>query len=163
MAITICVIGESGTGKSTSTGRIPELDIEGLDPKVTAFINVMDKPLPFRGSKKSYGTKISEGGNYAAVTDGIDMLGLLQHINDTRLDIKNVVIDDFQFIMADEFMKKAMIKSYDKFNEIGKHAYDVITYGKNMREDINFIALTHSDYDDKAGVHKMKTIGEHFA
>jgi hypothetical protein len=160
MATTYCVIGESGTGKTTSLGNVEEFGLIGLDPKETAIINVMDKPLPFRGSRKLYGTPISEGGNYAAVSDGITILQVLQHISENRLDIKNVIIDDFQYIMAEEFMQKALKKGFDKFNEIGKHAYDVITGGKSMRQDMNFICICHSDFDDKAGTYKMKTIGK---
>ena len=37
-------MGESGTGKSTS--------IRNLDPKTTFIINIVGKPLPFRGGKK---------------------------------------------------------------------------------------------------------------
>jgi ABC-type nitrate/sulfonate/bicarbonate transport system ATPase subunit len=69
MAVTYCVIGASGSGKSTSLGEVKELGLIGLDPKETAIINVMDKPLPFRGSRKDYGKRLSEGGNYAATSD----------------------------------------------------------------------------------------------
>jgi len=159
MATTYAIIGESGTGKSTSLGQIPDLNIIGLNPAETAIINVMDKPLPFKGSRSLYGKKVSEGGNYAAVSDGVTMLKVLEAINNMP-HIKNVVIDDYQYVMAEEFMKKALKKGYDKFNEIGKHAYDVITYGKNMRPDMNFICMTHSDYDPQTGGYKMKTIGK---
>lgn len=160
MATTYCIIGESGTGKTTSLAKIEQFNHIGLDPKETAIINVMDKPLPFKGSRSLYGTKISEGGNYASVSDGPTILQVLATINEKRTDIKNVIIDDFQYIMADEFMAKALKKGYDKFNEIGKNAYDVITAGKNMRQDINFICITHSDYDQASGTYKMKTIGK---
>jgi len=160
MAVTYLIVGESGSGKSTSLGQIKEFGHKGVNPEETAIINVMDKPLPFKGSRTSYGKRISEGGNYASVSGGKDIVSALAHINYERPDIKNVVIDDFQYIMAEEFMAKALKKGYDKFNEIGKHAYDVITSGKNMREDINFICIAHSDYDDKAGTYKLKTIGK---
>ena len=43
MAVTYCIIGESGSGKSTSLGKIEELDLIGLNPTETAIINVMDE------------------------------------------------------------------------------------------------------------------------
>lgn len=159
MAKTYCIVGASGSGKSTSLGKVEELKLIGLNPKETAIINVMDKPLPFRGSVAQYNKPVSQGGNYAAVSDGVTILKVLATLN-KREDIKNVVIDDFQYIMAEEFMAKALKKGYDKFNEIGKHAYDVISYGKKMRADINFICLTHSELDVNAGGFKMKTIGK---
>ena len=58
----IAIVGKSGTGKSTSYGQFPELGIKGLDPKETVIINVAGKDLPFRGWKKLYSGKITEGG-----------------------------------------------------------------------------------------------------
>jgi len=159
MATTFCIVGQSGSGKSTSIGKTDSLSIQGLNPLETAIINVMDKPLPFRGSKNDYTNKISAGGNYASASDSETILKILSSLNE-RKDIKNVIIDDFQYIMAEEFMEKALKKGFDKFNEIGKHAYDVISYGKKMRSDINFICMGHSELDDKAGTYKMKTIGK---
>ena len=53
MSELIGIVGASGTGKSTSMGNIPELGIEGLNPEETFVINVMGKPLPFRGWNKA--------------------------------------------------------------------------------------------------------------
>lgn len=160
MANSICVVGESGTGKSTSLGNIPELGIEGLDPKETVIINIMGKPLPFKGGRANYNKPVSEGGNYAAVADGKVVVHILNVINEQRPDIKNVVIDDAQYSMANEFMEKANKKGFEKFTEIALSAYNIITVGNAMRPDINFIYMTHSDFDDKAGTYKMKTIGK---
>jgi hypothetical protein len=160
MANSICVVGESGTGKSTSLGQIPELGIIGLDPKETVIINVMGKPLPFKGGRSNYNVPVSQGGNYACVNDSKTVVTILNAINTGRADIKNVVIDDAQYSMANEFMEKANKKGFEKFTEIALGAYNIITVGNAMRPDINFIYLTHSDFDDKAGTYKMKTIGK---
>ena len=160
MANSICIVGESGTGKSTSIGQIPELGIIGLNPKETVIINIMGKPLPFKGARANYSLPISQGGNYASVSDAKVVVHILNTINETRPDIKNVVIDDAQYSMADEFMQKASKKGFEKFTEIAKGAYDIITTGNAMREDINFIYLTHSDFDKEEGAYKMKTIGK---
>ena len=45
-ATSICVCGESGTGKSTS--------LRNLNPEETFIISTTAKPLPFRGWKKNY-------------------------------------------------------------------------------------------------------------
>ena len=42
----ILVLAESGFGKSTSLGAIPEYDIKGLDPKETFYITATNKGLP---------------------------------------------------------------------------------------------------------------------
>lgn len=159
MAVTYLIVGESGTGKTTSLGNVEDLGLIGLKPENTAIINVMDKPLPFKGSRTSYGKPISEGGNYAAVSDAEVIVKILAHLK-TREDIKNIIIDDWQYILAEEFMAKANKKGYDKFNEIAKHGYDTINAGKTLRGDQNFICIAHSDFDEKAGTYKLKTIGK---
>ena len=52
MANMIMVLGESGTGKSTS--------IENLNEKETFIIQAVDKPLPFKGFKKRYSLRSKE-------------------------------------------------------------------------------------------------------
>ena len=160
MAKTYCIVGASGSGKSTSLGKIEELGIIGLNPAETAIINVMDKPLPFKGSNALYNVPVSKGGNYAAVSDGITILKVLASIN-ARPEIKNVVIDDFQYIMSEEFMAKALKAGFEKFNKLAKNAYDVLNMGINMKEDTNFIIMTHSESKETSfdTTYKMKTIG----
>ena len=43
----IAIVGQSGEGKSTSYGQIPELGIKGLNPKETLIINVARKGSSF--------------------------------------------------------------------------------------------------------------------
>ena len=158
MAVGILVLGDSGSGKSTSVGGIQELGIKGLDPKETVIINVKNKPLPFRGWKKQYGGKVSEGGNYYASANSEEIIKVLGYISKNRPDIKNVVLDDFQYTLSEQFMKDAFEKGFEKFNRIGKYAYDVMNAGLNMRSDMNFIILSHSDEEN--GKIKMKTLGK---
>jgi hypothetical protein len=159
MATTFLIVGDSGTGKSTSLGHIEELGIEGLNPQNTAIINVMDKPLPFKGSKSAYGTRISEGGNYAAVHDANTIVQILEVLRG-REDIKHIIIDDWQYILAQEFMDKAKKKGFDKFTEIASSGYNTINAGKTLRPDQNFICMAHSEFDDKSNTFKLKTIGK---
>ena len=49
MATPIAIVGQSGTGKSTS--------IEKLNPESTAIINVSGKKLPFKGASKLYNSE----------------------------------------------------------------------------------------------------------
>ena len=90
----IAIVGASGTGKSTSYGQIPEIGIEGLNPKETVVINVSGKDLPFRGWKKSYNGEIPTGGNYFQSAEAERIAKAIQFISEKRDDIKNIVIDD---------------------------------------------------------------------
>jgi len=150
------IVGASGTGKSTSMGHIPELGIAGLNPEETFVINVMGKPLPFKGWKAKY----QEGKNYFS-TNATDVINALVKLNGMT-NIKNIVLDDYQYILADEFMAKATTKGFDKFSIMAKNAYNVLNTGRQLRDDLKVIVLTHSEDVIVDGVvkKKMKTIGK---
>jgi len=162
LANAIAVVGESGSGKSTSLSSIPELGILGLKPEETFIINVKGKPLPIKSWKKLYKeidiTKPPTEGNYLATTDSSLIVKTLQYINQYRTDIKNVVLEDAQYVMSEEFMINALKTGYDKFNRMAKNMYDIINAGILMRDSINFIMITHNDEEE--GKSKIKTLGK---
>lgn len=155
----IAVVGKSGTGKSSSISNTPELGIEGLDPKETVIINVAGKDLPIRGWKKLYSGKISEGGNYLETSDATVIANSIAYITKERPDIKNVVLDDGQYIMAFEFMARAKEKGYDKFADLGVNLGKIVSAAKNAGSKLNVFFLWHPEEDKETGF-KMKTIGK---
>ena len=152
MANLIMILGESGTGKSTS--------IENLDPKETFIIQVVNKPLPFRGYKSKYPLRNKENpqGN-RFISDRADLIMKILDSLNKEETIKNIIIDDSQYVMANEFMRRAKEKSYEKFTEIGQNFYTLIDKANDMREDINIIFLHHVQTTD-AGITKAKTVGK---
>lgn len=153
MSNTSIIMGESGTGKSTS--------IRNLNPKETFIINVLNKPLPFRGYKKNYTMVSPDGttGNYytSDIYEHIELV--IKKINAKRSDVKTLIIDDFQYLMANEYMSRALERGYDKFSEIGKHAHDLLKLLPTLREDLDVFILTHSE-PNESGKMKIKTIGK---
>lgn len=152
----ILIIAESGAGKSTS--------IEALDPKETFIINVANKPLPFKGWRKKYvaWSKENLGGNLydKATPDSIE--ACLRYISEKRPEIKNVVIDDFQYMSSFEFFDKVDEKGYEKFTKIGAHLARVARLPKDLRDDLMIFILTHAEEStDMEGKRKFKakTIG----
>lgn len=151
MSSLILIIGESGTGKSTA--------IETLDPAETFIIQVVNKPLPFKGFKKNYPIKTKDNnGNRIVAKDYTWVLKALQTIELDK-SIKNIVIDDFQYILSTEYMSRAMERGYDKFTEMAQHYYQIIEMAQQMREDLNIIFLSHNETKDD-GTSKVKTIGK---
>jgi len=154
MSNTSLIIGESGTGKSTSLAL--------LDHKETFIINVLDKPLPFRGYKNNY-IKITSWddllGNYYASDDFSKLIKCIKTVNEKHLHIKNLVIDDWQYTMCNEFMRRATETGFTKFTEIGQHAWSIIRELISCREDLYCFVLSHSDTDIN-GKYKCKSIGK---
>ena len=155
----IAVVGKSGTGKSTSFGQFPELNIKGLDPKKTVVINVSGKDLPFRGWKKLYTGAISSGGNYFESSDALQISKAIDYISNNRSDIDNIVIDDAQYIMAFEFMRRAKENGYGKFADIGVNLGKVIEAARTTRKSLKVYFLWHPEQDRETG-YKMKTVGK---
>ncbi len=148
MSNLIVVLGESGTGKSTS--------IRNLNPKETYVINVLNKPLPFRGYKKIYN---EDNLNYLESDDYRKINQFLIAINERREDIKTIIIDDFSFLMNNEFMKRCREKSFDKFVEMASNMFNIMETCKTFRQDLFCFIMCHTE-KDHAGIIKPKTVGK---
>ena len=92
---TVLIIGQSGSGKSTS--------LRTLDPKTTFIINVLDKPLPFKGFKNKYNASEK---NYYTTHDWAKVINCIERVNKERPDITTLIIDDWQYILSYEFIKR---------------------------------------------------------
>ena len=154
------IVGESGSGKSTS--------LRNLDPTKTFIINVAGKPLPVKNYKKNYksltqnpDTKKFEGNLYN--TSSVEKIGqILKVINVTMPHIKQVIIDDSQYLMAFEAMDRAAEKGYEKFTQMAQHFYSVLKEGMAMRDDLKVFILAHSENigDNLNPSYKIKTLGK---
>lgn len=157
---TLCIYGESGTGKSTS--------LRNLNPETTFIISTTGKPLPFKGWKKNYiPFSINKedktiSGNYYVSSNWEQILKILKIINTKMSHIKVIVIDDMQYILSYEFVDRATEVGYSKFSELAQHLMEILRYSEQMREDCTMVFLTHSEnvgteIDPK---YVIKTIGK---
>ena len=157
MAQTVLVIADSGTGKSTS--------IRTLNHKETFIINIANKPLPFKGWKKTYVpcTKENPKGNIVGTSSSLGILKAMHHVSDKMPHIKNLIIDDWQYMSSFEYFDRAQEKGYDKFTQIAANLAMVAKLPKDLRDDLTVFFLTHSeDSTDINGNRKVKakTIGK---
>lgn len=97
MAIVVMILGESGTGKSAS--------MRNLDTNTTAVVNVIGKPFPFR--KKGFETVSTD--KYPEITAFL-----------RKTDKKTIVIDDSQYLMGNEYMRRAQEKVSTNSRKWGK-------------------------------------------
>lgn len=156
-AETICIVGESGTGKSTS--------LRNLNPEETFIISTTGKPLPFKGWRKKYTNfTIVDGkpsGNYYVSSNWEQILKILKVVNKMP-KIKQVIIDDMQYILSYEFVDRATEVGYTKFTELAQHLMEILRYAEQMRDDCKMVFLTHCENvgDAMNPKYVIKTIGK---
>ena len=130
------ILGESGTGKSAS--------LRNFQPDEIGVINVCGKPLPFRSQIKTFNSD-----NYMQIEKALKA-------NEKR----SAVIDDCQYLMANEFMRNAKVTGYQKFTDIAKNFWDLVQMViRELPEDIIVYFLGHIERDQN-GNEKFKTIGK---
>lgn len=134
MGIPVFVTGRSGTGKTFSTKRIPR--------DKACFISVQKPRLPYRGDfEEHYKTDRT--------------FTITQILKSTEKKI--VIIDDAQYLMANEYLRRADEKSYDKFTDIGVSFRQLIDTVDELPEDVVVYFMWHTDTKD--GITQMKTVG----
>lgn len=150
MSIATMIIGESGTGKSTS--------LRNLDPQNTLLIQAVKKPLPFRSTDWKPVVK-GQGGSVFVSDNSAHIVAAMQ-----RTDKEVIVIDDFQYVLANEFMRRVTDNetgngAFAKYNEIARHAWDVLMASTSLPDHKRVYILSHTSTDD-FGKTKIKTIGK---
>jgi len=141
MAEKILIMGESGTGKSTS--------IRNCDPAITAIVNPVGKPLPFRGAKQF--TSLS------GETDSDKICSFMKV--QANAGKKIIIVDDFQYILAIPYMDRIKENGWDKWNDFGENYFKIIDICKELPEDVCVYYLTHCETLEN-GVTTVKLIGK---
>jgi hypothetical protein len=148
----IGIVGETSTGKSTS--------IKHLNPDETYIINVAKKELPFKGSEKMYN---AEKKNYKDVDDANEISRLMKTISEKAPHIKNIVIEDSNYIMGFNIVSKATEVGYQKFSLMAKDMVDLFRTARMLRDDVVVFYFTHPEVIEDSGEiigYKIKTAGK---
>jgi len=156
MSLPVLVIGESGNGKTFSLRNFKPEEVGVISiykgrlffpPEMPAHgMQCVKPPKSLAKDQKSYSTY------HKAIYAWVEMCI-------KKTDKKIVVIDDSQYLMANEFTDRAMEKGYDKFTEIAvnfKHLIDVVNDLEDQDKIVYF--LNHSELVGEKS--KVKTIGK---
>ena len=141
MAIPVLIIGKSGGGKSTSLRNC-------VDNEEWNLINVLGKPLPFKGKIPQVATD-----DYTQVMKCL--AGSAAH---------SIVIDDAGYLITNYFMKNHSSKGagnavFSMYNTLADNFWNLIEFVKKLPEDKIVYIIMHEDIDDFGNV-KPKTIGK---
>jgi hypothetical protein len=148
----IGIVGFTGTGKSTA--------VKHLDPKETYIINVAKKELPFKGSEKLYN---AENKNYKEVDDANEITRLLRTISEKAPHIKNIIIEDSNYIMGFAIVSKATEVGFTKFSIMARDMVELFREARKLRDDLKIFYFTHPETIEDGGEiigYKIKTAGK---
>ena len=137
MGIPVLILGESGSGKSTSLRNFAEDEI--------GVFNVASKPMPLRKKFEHITNKTS----YEVIKASLK-----------KASLKTYVIDDSQYLMAFESFRKAKETGYGKFTDMALNFESLIECAINdVPDDVVVYFLHHVESTD-TGRLKAKTLGK---
>ena len=156
MGIPVLIIGESGSGKTYA--------IKNLDPAKVGIFLCEKNRLPFRKPFPTYkvrNMKKEEDGKVTVYRQSAVIQTMLRNPKDPKKAPKIYVIDDSQYIMANEYFDRASEKGYDKFVDIGANFRNLVHLVNNeLPDDVIVYFLHHPETDSNTGRLKAKTIGK---
>ena len=138
MAQKVLILGDSGTGKSASLRNFKEDEI--------LVINCAGKPLPFKNKFETVSPK------FERMTQDI-----LKAMDETNKKV--IVIDDAQYIMSFQYMRRIKENGWDKWNDIQGDFFNIIKACDYMPDDVIVYFLSHIQRNDE-GYEKIKTMGK---
>lgn len=139
MAQKILIMGESGTGKSTS--------MRNFNPDELVVINPVNKPLPFKGKFEMLN----------AVTESDKIVSFMKKA--VKNGKKIIVVDDFQYILSIPYMNRIKEAGWDKWNDFGSNYFEIIDVCAELPDDVTVYYLTHTETLEN-GVTTIKLIGK---
>ena len=135
MGIPVLILGESGSGKSTS--------MRNFEPDEVGIFNVASKPLPFRKKMKKV-----DGASYNLIMTALKTPKL-----------KTYVIDDSQYLLCFEMFAKAKETGYNKFTDMALNFYNLIQFIiRQTPPDVIVYFLHHTETDGEKV--RAKTVGK---
>lgn len=138
MAQKVLILGDSGTGKSAS--------LRNFTPEEILVINSAGKPLPFKNHLECFTPR------YEKLTQDV-----LDAMDKTKKKV--IVIDDAQYIMSFQYMRRIKEGGWDKWNDIQGDFFNIIKACDYMPDDVVVYFLSHIQRDDE-GHEKIKTMGK---
>ncbi len=142
MAQKILIMGESGTGKSTS--------LRNLDPEITAVVNPVGKPLPFKPSNGKF-TMLNNETKSSNITAWMK--------GQAKAGKKILIVDDFQYLLSIPYMNRIHEGGWDKWNDFGDDYFKLIDVCADLPADVRVYYLSHCETLEN-GITTIKLIGK---
>jgi adenylate kinase family enzyme len=154
MALPVLVIGRSGAGKTYS--------LKNFGADEVGVISVEKGRLPFKSDIKVVRLKTLidkdvERPDYATINRG--KYSWIESVIE-KCSAKAVIIDDSQYLLANELFDRSFEKGYDKFTQMAANFRNLIHYINEMEDEEKIVYFLHHSELDADGREKCKTIGK---
>lgn len=154
MGIPVLVIGRSGSGKTYSLKnfKADEVGVISVEKGRLPFrsdIKVVKIPKSFEGQDQNQSYATLNAAKYAWIMRMIK-----------AAKAKSIVIDDSQYLMANELFDRAYEKGYDKFVQMAVNFRNLIHFINDLDDDDKIVYFLHHSELDADGREKVKTIGK---
>jgi ABC-type dipeptide/oligopeptide/nickel transport system ATPase component len=154
MAKIIGIMGESGSGKTTSMRNLPSNE--------TFYIDCDGKGLSWKGWRTQYNV---DNKNYWKTDLPEMVITLLDKINtqDNMKHIKYVVIDTLNGVMVADEVRRMKEKGYDKWQDLAQCIWQLLDHLYTLRDDLTILVVCHSQTqkeDDGYTFTRIKTSGK---
>lgn len=153
MALPVLIIGRSGSGKTYS--------LKNFKPGEVGIISVEKGRLPFRSDLKPVRVptfKNSTEFKSMAQKNAAKYSWIMTVIR--KANSPSIVIDDSQYLMANELFDRAMEKGYDKFTAMASNFRNLIQFINELEDENKIVYFLHHSELDTDNREKCKTIGK---
>lgn len=151
MALPVLIIGRSGSGKTYS--------LKNFGPDDVGIISVEKGRLPFKSDLKVVKLKKFSSEEYSPAQINAARYSWLEMVIKAS-KAKSIVIDDSQYLLANELFDRANEKGYDKFTSMAANFRDLIHFVNELEDDNKIVYFLHHSELDADGKEKVKTIGK---
>lgn len=135
MGVGVLILGESGTGKSTSLRNFNEGEI--------GVLNVAEKPLPFKKRLTLCNTS-----DYKMIKDTIK-----------QSNLRAYAVDDAGYLLQFENFNRSSERGFDKFTEMAVHFKGLLDAVREADANTITYIMAHPQIGDNGKI-QMKTIGK---
>lgn len=146
MSTPVLILGESGTGKSTA--------MRNMKAAETLLIQAVKKPIPFKAEGWGYFDEKTKQGNIIVSDRANDIAAIMQ-----ATKRKRIVLDDYQYVLSNELMRRWRETGYTKFSETGFNGWNLINVAAALPPDVHVYFTAHT-MTGEDGLTKIKTPGK---
>lgn len=149
MSIPILILGESGSGKTTS--------LQNLNPEKALLIQPIRKALPFRSNNWKLVSKENPNGSIL-VTDNYGVIHKALEGSIAR-GKETIIIDDSNYLMTNSSIRRSDETGFKKFVEFARNHWELVIHSLQLPANVRVYFMSHIQIDNE-GRQRPKSIGK---